>query len=114
MRHIPGDHNSFNCISFISYRNISLIFNPCALIEYTLDKCKMLAEKVSAVSELPKECTRYPDAVKAATAKRTETKSAYAGMKGRVAAQANKAKGIESHAQIQRRLTNSRRFTKQA
>lgn len=74
----------------------------------------MLAEKVSKVSELPKECTRYPEAVKAAAAPRALTKTAYDGMTGAQAARANKASGRESHAQIQRRLTNSRRFTKQS
>jgi hypothetical protein len=74
----------------------------------------MLAEKVSKVSDLPSECTRYPEAVKAAAAPRTTTKTAYDGMTGAQAAMANKAKGRESHAQIQRRLTNTRRFTKQA
>ena len=74
----------------------------------------MLAEKVSKVSDLPRECTRYPEAVKAASVQRSSTKkSAYEGMTGAQAAQANKASGRESHAQIQRRLTNSRRFTKQ-
>ena len=74
----------------------------------------MLAEKVSKVSELPRECTRYPEAVKAASIQRSTTKGAYAGMTGAQAAQANKASGRESHAQIQRRLTNTRRFTKQS
>jgi ribose 1,5-bisphosphokinase PhnN len=74
----------------------------------------MLAEKVSKASELPVECTKYPEAVKAASVQRTPTKSAYEGMTGGLAAQANKAKGRESQAQIQRRLTNSRRFTKQS
>lgn len=46
--------------------------------------------------------------------KRQDTNGAYDGMRGGLAAQANKSKGLESHAQIQRRLTNSRRFTKQA
>jgi hypothetical protein len=82
--------------------------------EYTLDKCKILAEKVSSVDELPYQCKKYPEAVKSVGIKRHDTDNAYAGMKGRLAAQANKEKGIESHAQIQRRLTNSRRFTKQA
>lgn len=74
----------------------------------------MLAEKASKVSDLPVECTKYPEAVKAASVQRTSTKSAYEGMTGGLAAQANKAKGRESHAQIQRRLTNTRRFTKQS
>jgi hypothetical protein len=82
--------------------------------EYTLDKCKILAEKVSSVNDLPYQCKKYPEAVKSVGIKRHDTENAYDGMKGRMAAQANKKKGIESHAQIQRRLTNSRRFTKQA
>mmetsp|Transcript_28819 Transcript_28819/g.45399 ORF Transcript_28819/g.45399 Transcript_28819/m.45399 type:complete len:87 (+) Transcript_28819:120-380(+) len=81
--------------------------------EYTLDKCKMIAEKVSNSADLPYACKKYPEAVKAASIKRSGTKkAAYEGMQGGLAAQAQKAKGRESHAQIQRRLTNSRRFTK--
>ena len=82
--------------------------------EYTLEKCKMLAEKASKVSDLPSECTRYPEAVKAASIQRTTTKTAYEGMQGGQAAMANKAKGRQSQAQITRRMTNSRRFTKQS
>ncbi|KAL7437862.1 hypothetical protein ACHAXH_005803 [Discostella pseudostelligera] len=93
--------------------------------EYTLEKCKILAEKASSVNDLPYQCKRYPEAVKAVGhpssasttegVKRQETEgSKYAGMQGGLAAQANKKKGLESHAQIQRRLTNTRRFTKQA
>ena len=57
------------------FNHIILLFHPNNPIvytqtEYTLEKCKMLAEKVSKVSELPKECTRYPEAVKAAAASR--------------------------------------------
>ena len=77
----------------------------------------MLAERAASVNDLPYACKKYPDAVKEANApiKRHSTaeKGAYAGMQGGLAAQANKKKGRESHAQIQRRLTNSRRFTKQ-
>jgi hypothetical protein len=73
----------------------------------------MLAEKASSAADLPYACTKYPEAVKTASIKRTGTqKSAYEGMQGGLAAQAQKAKGRETHAQIQRRLTNSRRFTK--
>jgi hypothetical protein len=81
--------------------------------EYTLEKCKMLAEKVSSINDLPLQCKKYPEAVKAASIQRTATKQAFEGMQGGLAAQAQKAKGGQSHAQIQRRLTNSRRFTKQ-
>ncbi|KAK1732856.1 hypothetical protein QTG54_016394 [Skeletonema marinoi] len=80
--------------------------------EFTLDKCKMLAEKASSAADLPYACKKYPEAIKAASIQRTGTKKAYEGMQGGLAAQAQKAKGRESHAQIQRRLTNSRRFTK--
>lgn len=74
----------------------------------------MLAEKASSASDLPYQCKKYPEAVKSANIERKDTsKGAYAGMQGGLAAQANKKKGRQSHAQIQRRLTNSRRFTKQ-
>ncbi len=93
--------------------------------EYTLDKCKILAEKASSVNDLPYQCKRYPEAIKAVghppaveatelNRQDTSGKDAYLGMTGGRAAQANKSKGLETHAQIQRRLTNSRRFTKQA
>ena len=86
------------------------------VLEYSLAKCKLLAEKVNSVNELPYECKKYPDAMKEASkpAKipRKDT-DAYAGMQGAMAAKAVKKSGRESHAQIQRRLTNSKRFTKQ-
>ncbi len=88
--------------------------HPIQSIPMTLEKCKMLAEKASKVSDLPIECTRYPEAVKAAQVQRTTTKGSYEGMEGGLAVQANKANGRESQAQITRRLTNSRRFTKQS
>ena len=73
----------------------------------------MLAEKANSSADLPYACKKYPEAVKTASLKRAGTKkAAYAGMQGGLAAQAQKAKGRETHAQIQRRLTNSRRFSK--
>jgi len=83
------------------------------IAEYTLDKCKMIAEKVNSANELPYECKKYPEVVKSASIKRHATqKAAFEGMQGGLAAQANKRKGKETHAQMQRRMTNSRRFTK--
>ena len=74
----------------------------------------MLAEKAASANDLPYECKKYPEAVKAASIKRSKTeKKAFEGMQGGLAAQSAKKQGRESHAQIQRRLTNSRRFTKQ-
>lgn len=101
--------------------------------EYTLEKCKIIAEKASSASDLPYQCKKFPEAVKAAgqppikrtvtcganaevtltERKDTQSGGAYDGMQGGLAAQAAKKSGRESHAQIQRRLTNSRRFTKQ-
>ena len=86
------------------------------VLEYSLDKCKLLAEKVSSVNELPYECKKYPAAVKEANKPANITRKdtdPHAGMQGAMAAKHQKASGRESHAQIQRRLTNSRRFTKQ-
>lgn len=83
---------------------------------YTLDRCKLLAAKVASAADLPLQCKQYPEAVQSAetNVNRTETskKSAFEGMQGGLAAQANHKKGRASHAQIQRRLTNTRRFTK--
>eukprot|EP00984_Skeletonema_dohrnii_P002145 scaffold736_cov114-Skeletonema_dohrnii-CCMP3373.AAC.4 len=62
----------------------------------------MLAEKASSAADLPYACKKYPEAIKAASIQRTGTKKAYEGMQGGLAAQAQKAKGRESHAQIQR------------
>lgn len=75
----------------------------------------MLAEKVASTNDLPYQCKKYPEAVQAAASlkRRATEKGAFEGMQGGLAAQANKKKGRESQAQIQRRLTNSRRFTKQ-
>ena len=101
--------------SFVFSPLPSLRTAPSNTIEYTLEKCKLLAEKVASTNDLPYECKKYPEAVQTASKikRRATEKGAFEGMQGGLAAQANKKKGIDSHAQIQRRLTNSRRFTKQ-
>lgn len=102
----PSTHAKYLTYS----HHVTLLFPT----EYTLEKCKMLAEKVSSTSDLPLECKKFPDAVKRASMKKHDTKKqAFEGMQGRLAAEKNKKTGRESHAQIQRRLTSTRRFTKQ-
>eukprot|EP00979_Chaetoceros_neogracilis_P006914 scaffold1406_cov284-Chaetoceros_neogracile.AAC.17 len=70
--------------------------------------CKLLAQKLSNIKDLPKECFDHKDIV--ASFQRHPTKSensiAFEGMGSSAAARAH-------HAQIQRRYTNTRRFTKQ-
>ena len=70
---------------------------------------------MSSANEMPYGCAKFPAAMKEAEkpAKIARSLTSHAGMQGALAAKKNKAAGRESHAQIQRRLTNSRRFTKQ-
>mmetsp|Transcript_24914 Transcript_24914/g.33023 ORF Transcript_24914/g.33023 Transcript_24914/m.33023 type:complete len:84 (+) Transcript_24914:645-896(+) len=79
----------------------------------------MLANQLLAVGDLPVACQAHPEVVN--TLRRKNTKSdpnsaaqAFAGMSAgeQQAAMAQRSKGQMSHAQIQRRLTSTRRFTK--
>jgi hypothetical protein len=78
--------------------------------------CKLIAQKISNIKDLPQECLEYKDIV--AQFQRRPTKSensiAFEGMGSSAAAAANaRSKGQENYAQIQRRFTNTRRFTKE-
>jgi hypothetical protein len=76
-----------------------------------------LARKITNIKDLPKECFDYKDIV--ASFQKSSTKSeqsiAFEGMGSGSAAAAAKARdlGQQSNAQIQRRYTNTRRFTKE-
>lgn len=75
-----------------------------------------MAEKLSNIKDLPKECFEHKDIV--ARFQRRPTKSensiAFEGMGSAGAAAASaRQKGHENYAQIQRRYTNRRRFTKE-
>merc|ERR1711915_709978 len=77
--------------------------------------CKVLADKLVAVKDLPRECLAYNDVINSILRRNTKTGSdAFEGMQAGSAqsAKAARVKGKESYAQIQRRYTNTRRFTK--
>lgn len=76
--------------------------------------CKVLADKLVAVKDLPRECLAYNDVINSILRRNTKTGNAFEGMQAGSAqsAKAARVKGKESYAQIQRRYTNSRRFTK--
>mmetsp|Transcript_8292 Transcript_8292/g.15626 ORF Transcript_8292/g.15626 Transcript_8292/m.15626 type:complete len:115 (+) Transcript_8292:214-558(+) len=78
--------------------------------------CRMIAQKISNIKDLPQECFEHKDIV--AQFQRRPTKSensiAFEGMGSSAAAAAKaRSKGQENYAQIQRRMTNTRRFTKE-
>jgi hypothetical protein len=78
--------------------------------------CQLIAQKISNIKDLPQECFEHRDIV--ARFQRRPTKSensiAFEGMGSSAAAAAKaRSKGQENYAQIQRRFTNSRRFTKE-
>lgn len=93
---------------------VIVILTPSTLIPLSTDKkkdykqCKILANKISNVKDLPNECFEYKDIV--ASFQRKPTKSdtaiAFEGM--------GAGKASQNYAQIQRRYTNShRQFTKE-
>ena len=78
--------------------------------------CLMVAKQLSNIKDLPQECFDYKDIV--ANFQRRPTKSensiAFEGMGNAGAAAASaRMKGQQNYAQIQRRFTNTRRFTKE-
>mmetsp|Transcript_12140 Transcript_12140/g.17679 ORF Transcript_12140/g.17679 Transcript_12140/m.17679 type:complete len:116 (+) Transcript_12140:131-478(+) len=78
--------------------------------------CKAVAAKLSNLKDLPQECFEYNDIVVSFQKRPTKSENsiAFEGM-GSSAAAAAKARerGQQNYAQIQRRFTNTRRFTKQ-
>lgn len=77
---------------------------------HSYESCMAISQKLSNSGELPRECRQYKDVVSNLTAssKKDDTAAiAFQGMGGSAAAAA------VSHAQIQRRYTNTRRFTKE-
>ena len=78
--------------------------------------CQLVAKELSNIKDLPHECFEHKDIV--ASFQRRPTKSensiAFEGMGNAGAAAASaRNKGQQNYAQIQRRFTNTRRFTKQ-
>jgi hypothetical protein len=78
-------------------------------------ECKLLSQKISSVQDLPSECFEHDDLVSSLKSRPTKSDSsvAFEGMgNASAAAIAAREKGQQNYAQIQRRFTNSRRFTK--
>lgn len=70
-------------------------------------ECMALSRKLNNVSQLPKECHVFQDIVSSLDSQsKSDSSIAFQGM-------GNSASARASHAQIQRRYTNTRRFTKQ-
>jgi hypothetical protein len=77
------------------------------IFQYGTDQqayCERLAESIKTVSDLPSACKNF-DSVKAVLQKRKTVTDPFAGMKGATQARADRTRGQEHHAQIQRRLT---------
>ena len=75
-----------------------------------------LSRKLSDASQLPEECLGYKDIVSNLSKRPTKTDSsiAFQGMgASSAAAAAARERGQQNYAQIQRRYTNTRRFTKE-
>lgn len=67
------------------------------------------------MADLPKGCQAYPSVVQTLETKEKAASNPFMGMWAGQASKARMARsqGLESHAQIQRRLTTQRRFSKQ-
>lgn len=73
-----------------------------------------LSLKLSDLKELPKECSGYKDVVSNLDGSKANSSIAFQGMGSSAAAAASaREKGQQNYAQIQRRFTNTRRFTKE-
>jgi len=83
--------------------------------KYSLEDCKAIASKISSVQSLPSTCYRFDDVLKNFEAQPNESdlSIAFDGM-GSAAAAAVRARktGKENYPQIQRRFTNTKRFSK--
>ena len=83
--------------------------------ELTQKQCLVLAVKLSSSKHLPKECLEYKDVVQVLQKRPTKSDNSIAfqgmGSSGLAAAKARE-RGQQNYAQIQRRFTNTRRFSK--
>ena len=86
------------------FRSI-LLTTPVLRLPDQRARCEALVAKIKTVSDLPAVCKNY-DSVKAILQKRKTVTDPFAGMKGATQARANRSKGHEHHAKIQRRATS--------
>lgn len=78
--------------------------------------CEHLAKSIQSITELPSYCKDY-DSVQAVLQKRKTVKDPFAGMQNANRARADRARGVDHHAKVQRRLTTgattgAQRFSK--
>lgn len=75
--------------------------------------CERLVSKLYSVKDLPAGCQAYPAVVQRLESKEKAASDPFAGMAGGAQARRARTKGMEHHAQIQRRLTSlgQRRFS---
>lgn len=99
-------HNGFPC-------GVRVVAFPLRLVRIFLtnpfssdqqEYCERLAEKIKTISDLPSSCKNF-DSVKAVLQKRKTVTDPFAGMRGATQARADRTRGQEHHAKIQRRLT---------
>ena len=77
-------------------------------------ECIALSRKLSDVNQLPKECRGYKEVLSNVARSKSENSIAFQGMGSSAAAAASaRERGQENYAQIQRRFTNTRRFSKE-
>jgi hypothetical protein len=84
---------------------------------YSKEFCKALVDKMCVDSSLPSECIQFPNImsdVQRRNSDRSNQAIAFQGMSAReqAAAMSNRDKGQLHHAQVQRRLTTTRRSFK--
>eukprot|EP00542_Grammatophora_oceanica_P010255 CAMPEP_0194026370 /NCGR_PEP_ID=MMETSP0009_2-20130614/696_1 /TAXON_ID=210454 /ORGANISM="Grammatophora oceanica, Strain CCMP 410" /LENGTH=105 /DNA_ID=CAMNT_0038665037 /DNA_START=69 /DNA_END=386 /DNA_ORIENTATION=- len=91
--------------------NLSRRYSNMSADDDHLAYCQGLASKIGSIAELPAVCQRYPDVVQSLKSP-NEKVDPFAGMKSRTSARAARNKGQQNYAQIQRRFTSSRRFSK--
>ena len=82
--------------------------------KHNYKECMALSRKLSDLNQLPKECHVFNDVVSnVSSPSKSDASIAFQGMGSSAAAAVSaRKKGQENYAQIQRRFTNTRRFTK--
>lgn len=96
---------------FLLFHNISYTDSS-----HNYRECMAISRKLSDESQLPKECLGYKDIVSSlrSSSSKTDASIAFQGMgSSAAAAAAARGRGQENYAQIQRRYTHSRRFSKE-
>jgi hypothetical protein len=80
----------------------------------TKSYCESIAQKITSLQDFPVACQQFDDVYEKLEKKIALAADPFIGMRPGTAiqARASRSKGVESHHQIQRRLTTPRRFSK--